>query len=210
MIKKIAAGIAALGAALSSAQAQNQLFADNTISAISPEEVAQIFIDFGYAATVQTVENNDPIIEVMQTGGRFYVSMRQCNEGECQLVQPYGLFNGQGVTLNQLNAINLNKLNVANTMLLDNGAGIIADKFYLQSGTTVENLKFNLGLFTQDLNIVVNAIQPGAVATISFPRKNKNTQEPGFPESLLKNATINAIGVEAPNFMTPALAKHLN
>ncbi|MEL7489777.1 MAG: YbjN domain-containing protein [Pseudomonadota bacterium] len=210
MMIRLFFGIVLLMASASAANAQNRLFTQNIITAISAEDVAQIFTSFGYTANVVSTEGEEPIVEVMQTNGRFYVAMRQCADGVCQLVQPYGLFNGQGVTLSQLNEINLNRLNIANTMLLDDGAGIIANKVYLQSGASVENLKFNLGLFIQDLNVLVNAIQPGAVATISLPIEKNLARTHGLPPYLLKGASVNAVGVDAPNFITPALAKHLN
>ncbi len=206
--ERLAAMGLGLAALFSTASAQNQQLARkeaDPVSAMTADDLATIFQSVGYSAVASVDEAGAPVIEVTAPGaGTFYVLMRDCAAGSCRFVQPYGIFSGDGVTLGQLNEINLTMLQSGSAMLLPDGDGIIGARIFLNGGISAENLRFQLGVFIQDVDRLVAAIEPGSIATVSYSK----TDNVGFKSepAVAPRAgdVVNQVGANAPRFMTEA------
>jgi hypothetical protein len=105
-------------------------------------------------------------------GDVVHIAMRACAgsgaASPCQLIQPYGFFNGQGVTFDQINNFNMNVGAIATAALLPDSRGIMASKIYLVGGVTKDNVAFELGTYFLDIARLLQSVKPGLVAQISY------------------------------------------
>lgn len=213
-MKKAICALAALAAAQGSALAQNtQLSAQGgVIDKISAAEMIKILQSVELSARlIDDAADGTKTIEASSGGDFAYVALRACEgagaESGCEVVQPFGFFNAQGVTLEQLNNFNMNLSTIATAALLPD-RGIVATKFYLNGGVTKVNLTFELGLYFADIGRLLEAVKPGAIARISWKAEdvaaaNAGLDLPAFPAG--ESAHVNAVGVERDGLLTEAV-----
>lgn len=205
----------AIFSVVSTAQAQNTQLQQTVpiINKLTPSGMAMIYQAMGFT-TEMNEDGGVTYIKVAAPNGAgvFYTAMRDCDLSGCELVQPYGFFRAQGVTLSQLNNLHLEALGVATLVLMPEGRGMAATKIYLQGGISLDNFGFQLGVFIGDLDKVVASIRPGTLASIDV--NNESATEggvlmasvAGWPEG----AAVNNVGANAADLVTTGVEKILN
>ena len=138
--------------------------------------------------------------------------MRQCNgpgiSALCQLVEPFGYFNGSGVTLAQINEFNLTKANASLAGLIPDGRGLVASKIWLNQGVTAANFGFRVGLFFMDVDLMLNAINPGTLASVSYDGEavsGGGLASVSYQKSDDIDWKVNSVGHNAPEFMNDSI-----
>ena len=186
MISRILAASVILCAS-APAFAQNNQFIDGpkAVSAISTNEIIAILQSVQLnARMIDESADNTKTIEVSAGGDVVYIAMRSCAgagaASPCQLVQPYGFFNGQGVTFDQINNFNMNVGAIATAALLPDSRGIMASKIYLVGGVTQNNIAFELGVYFMDISRLLQSVKPGLVAQISYRPEALTAATAGF------------------------------
>ena len=119
------------------------------------------------------------------------------------MLQPYGFFSANGVTLNQLNDFNAKSAARATVMFLDNGAGLVGAKIYTPGGAGTDNLKLQMRLFFHDIDALVTSLKSGGLAQIRYTppgdRLADAAMRAGF-EISADRISINEIGQERTDF----------
>ena len=214
--KKLSAAIT-LGAIAALTSAAPSLAQNNQLSAapelkhrLTPDEMTQILTILGFTVGLDSQTADMIILSATADDGVFYTGMRDCKDGACSLIEFFGFANGAGVTLGQVNQLNLERTVGATLGLMNDGSVLIARKVYMHGGLTVEHFGFNFGLFVTDLDMTAAAIKPGAKATVSFRKPVTSTAPFKFDTiKAVKNPIINSTGANAPEFMTPQVAEAL-
>jgi hypothetical protein len=163
------------------------------------------------ARLIDDAADGTKTIEVSSGGDFVYMAMRDCEgaggASPCELVQPYGFFNAQGVTLDQVNNFNMNVSGIATAALLPD-RGVMATKIYLNGGVTQSNLIYELSVYFSDITRLLQALKPGAIAQVSYSaedlaRPTAGIDLPAFLEP--ETPHINAIGGMRDGLMTQAV-----
>jgi hypothetical protein len=206
--------LGALAAVEGSALAQNlQLTPGGAVmQKISSNDLIVILQSAQLAARlIDDAADGTKTIEVSSGGDFVYMAMRGCEgaggASPCELVQPYGFFNAQGVTLDQVNNFNMNVSGIATAALLPD-RGVMATKIYLNGGVTQSNLVYELSVYFSDITRLLQALKPGAIAQVSYSaedlaRPNAGIDLASFPEA--ETPHINAIGSARDGLMTQAV-----
>ncbi|NWG91286.1 MAG: hypothetical protein HXY21_02100 [Parvularculaceae bacterium] len=206
--------LGALAAAQGSALAQNMQLtpAGAVIQKISSNDLITILQSAQLGARlIDDAADGTKTIEVSSGGDFVYMAMRGCEgaggASPCELVQPYGFFNAQGVTLDQVNNFNMNVSGIATAALLPD-RGVMATKIYLNGGVTPSNLIYELSVYFSDITRLLEALKPGAIAQVSYTaddlgRPNAGVELGSFngPET----PHVNAIGGARAGLMTEAV-----
>ena len=164
------------------AMAQNQMSANQAslISSVSPDELVNVLQSGQFNAQYLEEDNGTHIVELNNNGAIVYFALRECTgagaQARCGVLQPFGFFNASGVTFGQINEYNLNRSRFSYAGLMNDGRGVVATKVYLQAGVSELHLVFSLGLYFLDLDTLLTAIQPGAIAGVSFQDRGENEQ----------------------------------
>jgi len=198
------------------AAAQNQQLSTATpvIGTISVNEMLTILQSVELSAKL-VEENADGVkfIEASVGGSSVYFALGTCDgagqDARCQIVEPFGYFDGAGVILSHLNTFNLTQSRVSMAGLGTDGDGIIVAKFYLTHGVTMDNFLFQVGLYFLDIDTLMGAITPGAIAQISYGPKDQAIAPAramaGNSINVLhggKDRKVNRVGVDRASFMT--------
>lgn len=183
------------------------------VETISVNQLIGILQSAGFTATLISEEAaGDKFIEASLSGGTLYFVLRDCSGqgvlAGCSLVQPFGRFEGDGVTLAQINQYNLQHSRLALAGLDTDGDGIIGAKIYLVEGVTPESFFHSVALFLLDVDTLFSAILPGPLAEVSY-----SATAPA-PAALSKIVAargenplkVNAVGARAPRFLTDKTA----
>ncbi len=211
--------LCALGAMIAFADghalAQNtQLSAQNVvIASISANDMIAILQSVQLsAALIDDAADGTKTIEVSSGGDIVYIAMRGCQGAGaaslCELVQPFGFFNGQGVTFDQVNNFNMNASGIATAALLTDGRGVMATKIYLVGGVTHSNLTYELSVYFSDIARLLQAVQPGVIAQVSWRAEelrasNIGLDLPAVPAGEVRH--VNTVGGERNGLMTDAV-----
>lgn len=209
------------------ASAQNQLQSGGgLITSYSPAELVALLQQTELNA--RYVEENDGVhyLEVNEDGAIVYFGLRDCagagQEARCNIIQPFGFFAGNGVTLAQLNAFNLDQAMVSVAGLNSDGSGVIGSKIFLQGGVSQTHVMLSLGLYFLDLDTIISAIRPGTLADVSFdaaPDRNgskiSNSVRGVLYDGQQLSAAdrvwqVNAVGANAPSFMNDVLRAYMD
>lgn len=208
---KLTAAAAALAVA-PGAYAQNFQLNQATpvISATSSQWVIDFFAGRNFSAAVieQTAET-ETIEVTAPSGAVIYVVMRVCDGAapkQCSMIQPFALFDGSGLTLNHINTMSREKFALSYAYLREDGTGVIASKIVLAGGVTEGNVVEELAGYFYDLDNLIESIQSGQLATVSFKADHEAA---GLSRTKIDNASaesvdyaVNAVGPNAPKFMT--------
>lgn len=213
-MKFVICALGALAAAQGSALAQNlQLTPQGgVIQKISSNDMISILqsVQLG-ARLIDDAADGTKTIEATAGGDTVYIAMRGCDGAGgaslCELVQPYGFFNAQGVTYDQINSFNMNVSGIATAALLPD-RGVMATKIYLSGGVTQANLIYELGVYFSDISRLIQSVTPGVVAKVSYSaadlaKPNAGVKLPKFPAGEAPH--INALGGDADGLMTEAV-----
>jgi hypothetical protein len=209
-MKPVLCALGALAAAAGAASAQNnQLSAQSAVvQSVSANDMIAILQSAGLqAALVHEDGDGTKTIEAAAEGSTVYVALRACAgagaAAPCALVQPFGFFNGQGVTLGQVNEFNINVSGISTAGLLNDNRGVMAMKMYLNGGVSAENLFYSLAVFFSDISRLLGAIKPGVVAQISYePTAAAAGAGVDLPAG---DYRVNATGAAAAGLMTPQI-----
>lgn len=230
IIQKMAGVASMLSAALISfpAHAQNALSASpEVIESLSASDMIAIMQSAGFASSLveEDATTNTKIVEAsIEGGGSVYIALRSCDgaggDAACRLIQPYGLFPSNGVTLSQINDYNMERSQIAMAGLMQGDAGIIGAKIYLVNGVAFNNFLHSMGLFLQDVDRLVEAIQPGALAEVAYrPIESEGNDNQGLRLFASQSGVVKTgagerslipVGARASNFLNPANRKVLN
>lgn len=197
------------------ASAQNsQLSATAAVfDSATSQWVAALFNEGGFsAAIIEQSAAFDQIEVTAPSGGVFYVAVRACDEStpkRCGMLQPYALFDATGVTLSDLNAMLRDNFAVSYAYLQPDNHGTIASKITLSGGVTKGNVIQELAAYFYDLDNLIAAISPGTRAEVNFAPADGLSRAgvPKIDNTLMGNddLVVNAVGLNAPKFMTEAL-----
>jgi len=135
----VAFAMAVMGTGLlaTTSSAQNSTFTtgqpvfsnQQVAEAVTAEVIVDVYEGAGFTSSVSYEDDGSPLItSTNQTGGVIYTLLRDCQNKVCTIVQPYGHFDAQGVTLGQLNNLSLENFNNSEALLLSDGSGIIITK----------------------------------------------------------------------------------
>lgn len=173
---KLVSGLAASIAfsvcnAVAQPQTSNSLFAEpEVITSYSVNEMIALLATAGLEARFAMEwpdGDNDKAVETTIEGVTVYFNLRACaSEGAdapCQIVQPTIYFEGDGVSLAQLNNYHLNKSRASVAGLEEDGDITFWSKIWLIDGITLENLKSMIGLFLADAEMLSQALYGGSV-----------------------------------------------
>jgi len=206
-----------LAFAAAPALAQNTQFVEGpkAVSAISTNEVIAILQAAQLSARmIEDAADGTKTIEAAAGEDVVYIAMRACAgsgaASPCQLIQPYGFFNGQGVTFDQINNFNMNVGAIATAALLTDGRGIMASKIYLVGGVTKDNVTFELGSYFLDIARLLQSVKPGLVAQISYKPEALTAATAGFeppPFPAGETPHVNFVGEAHGALATDAIRK---
>ena len=137
-----------------------------------------------------------------------YIILRNCDGSGpgagCGLVQPFGRFNAQGVTFDQINNFNMNVGINSFAGLFPDGTGLVASKTYLNGGVTFEHAKFGIATLFADLDRLAASINPGVLARTSWkkalPDQGLVMSLPSLPDGSAPH--VNAVGTGGPGLLT--------
>lgn len=207
----------------STAKAQNlQLSQSQTISdSISVTEMTEFLQLVGFQTKppqeFDADQDSIKIIEAELDGGIFYFALRECSgpgvAAQCQLLESFGYFNGSGVTLSQVNTFNLTKSATSTAGLIPDGRGIISSKIRFAGGITPDNFGLLLALFFVDIDVMLNAISPGTLASVNFeatPHNGHGLAANDFRQSADIAWKVNSVGHNAPDFMNDNIRAFLD
>lgn len=202
---------AAAGAATTGASAQNTQLsqAQAVIRSATAQWAIDLFSEHGLSAVlIEQTSEHDTLQVTSSTGGVFYVALRAC-EGtapkRCEMLQTFALFDGAGVTLNQINTMVRDNFVLSYAFLKANGDGVIASKIFLTGGVTEDNVLTELAGYFHDLDKMIASIQSGTLAEVRF--RSTDRRSGAFPSKILNVAgqeaelTVNAVGSGAPKFL---------
>ena len=198
--------------------------APRIISSMNVTELSAIMQSAGFTTALLEEDGaNNKVIEASLEGaGVLYLTLMMCNgpgvAAPCELLQPYGLFDGTGVTLSQVNAFNLEQSNISLAGLMPDGSGLIGAKIYLVGGVSEQSFFNSMGLYLKDVDKIVAAITPGALADVSYAPAAKGSATgitygaSDLPGAFSKDRVwqVNSVGRNAPIFSTDAVSKILN
>ncbi len=200
-------------------QREQSVIRQKTVAeALAPEDIAGIFRTLEIPATV-TYNQGQPVILVSdpESGGLgFVVFARGCENGGCQILQPFANLSAPGLTLAQANTINRDKLARSHVMFLNDGTAFIATKIFLNQGAAPGNIVYQLALFVRDLDTVLSSVSPGVLASIKPGAKDFETITFQSGAGIAVTGKIDnsapapiPVGVNAPKFVTPEVMKVL-
>jgi hypothetical protein len=165
----IAAAAFALGAG--PAAAQNTLSA-GAIGALTPDEVIRLFASAGAVAEYAGYENETHFVRTNVENLVSYVGLRSCDSAarsaRCKLLQPYAMFSSPGLTLAQVNELNLGAMNISTVMLHPDQSAMVGAKFNLDGGVNEANIRNNLATFFADIVAFAGGVSPGTAAQVRF------------------------------------------
>jgi len=190
------------------AQAQNSFGAGAgaVTATISPSELLGDLVDAGLPAKYMGADNGVHYIEINEGEAYAYVAMLDCTTGDanarCGIVQPYGYFATDGVTVSHLNAFHVGGTTITFAMLMNDGGGMIATRIFLQGGVTRDHVLFMMSLYFDDVASWLEGVSPGAVASVSFDSaKNGIGAAPSYIAAKKPDGSawsINRLGANAP------------
>ncbi len=161
------------------------------------------------AVLIEQADTADFLEVTAPSGAVFYIAVRGCDAGaprQCDLIQPYAFFNASGVTFAQVNDFMENKFVVSYAYLSPGDKGTIASKIILSGGVTSGNVVEEMARFFYDLDNLIDSISVGTIAQIDFKQTHDlsgvDTPKIGNKHSDGTNFFINAVGVNAPDFLT--------
>ncbi len=218
-----AAVLAIFAAQPAAAQNQMQSGAGAIVNSISPNELISLLQTVSLKTRYVEQSDNTHFIEADNEGAVVYFALRDCAgagmAARCGTLQPFGFFNGSGVTFSQLNAFNLERSTVAFSGLNSDGRGIIGSKFYLQAGVSPDHIPFSIGLFFVDVDALLASIQPGTLASFDYNKAPATDSKiandaRGLAHDGLRLASgedwrVNAVGANAPSFMNDAFRAYI-
>jgi len=203
-MKTVFAALAALFLA-APAYAQNAMGGAGVITSISPNELLGDLVGLGIPAKYMGADNGVHYIEISEDGAVVYIAFLDCTAGgpeaRCGLVQPYGYFATDGVTVAHLNAFHVGGTTITFAMLMNDGSGMIASRIFLQGGVTESHILFQLSLYFDDVASWVEGISPGSVASVSFDGKAGPLAGQKFLAAHKPDGeawTVNQLGANAP------------
>ena len=211
LMELIAATALALGFA-TGASAQNLQLNQNAavMETATAQWAVNIFSGTNFAAAIIEENADHDIVQVTAPGGAaFYISARGCDTStpkNCNMLQTFALFDGAGVTLNQINTMVRDNFIVSYAFLNEDGNGVLATKIILAGGVTEGNVVEELGAYLQDIDNLIAAIASGPLAEVKFDMAD---QRAGAGRSKILNDSIaggdyvvNAVGPTAAKFLT--------
>lgn len=146
------------------------------LTTVTSDYVVNLLVNSGIAAQYVGYEDKTHFIEVKNDSFVAYVGLRGCDgatrAARCTLIQPYAIFTIAGLTLSQVNQLNLQSFDLALVMLHPNDSALVAAKIYVDGGVAETNLRNNFGRFFLDVTRFTDAVKPGAVAEVSFDRRS--------------------------------------
>lgn len=179
------------------------------IDKVSPNAVIAFLQGAGAGASFAGEEvSGDKTIVVTAGNQTAYIILRNCDGAGpgagCGLVQPFGRFNAQGVTFDQINNFNMNVGINSFAGLFPDGTGLVASKTYLNGGVTFDHVKFGIATLFADLDRVAAAIKPGVIARVSWETTSPDAglvmSLPSLPDGSAPH--VNAVGTAGQGLLT--------
>lgn len=179
------------------------------IDKVSSNAVIAFLQGAGVGATFAGEEaSGDKTVVVTSGTQTAYIILRNCDgsgpNAGCGLVQPFGRFNAQGVTFDQINNFNMNVGINSFAGLFPDGTGLVASKTYLNGGVTFEHVKFGIATLFADLDRMAAAINPGVIASVSWekasPYQGLVMGLPSLPDGSAPH--VNAVGTGGLGLLT--------
>ncbi|HXI85986.1 MAG TPA: hypothetical protein VNH64_00900 [Parvularculaceae bacterium] len=199
------AGAILAGAPVAASAQNTQLSQSNpVIDSVSVSDMISVLnaIDFE-AKMVEEAPNGAKIIEASSNGVTLYFALRECKgsgaEAPCVLVQPYIIFQGSGVTLEQINDFNLNHSAKSTAGLAPNGNVIVATKIFVNQGVTAAHFIFETALYFADIDNYVKAVKPGVIASVSYKPSVSGTAAFEGIAGTSADLRVNTAGPDAPS-----------
>ncbi len=160
------------------------------------------------ASFVGEEPNGDKTVVATAGTQTAYIILRNCDgsgpDARCGLVQPFGRFNAQGVTFDQINSFNLNVGINSFAGLFPDGTGLVANKTYLNGGVTFEHVKFGIATLFADLDRLAAAIKPSVIARVSWETTSPDAglvmSLPSLPDGSAPH--VNAVGTAGQGLLT--------
>lgn len=176
----------------------------------SSQWVVDLFANTGLTASiVEQTADSDTVQVTAPSGASFYVSARGCDGAtpkNCNMLQTFALFDGAGVTLNQINSMVRDNFIVSYAFLGEDGNGVLATKIVLAGGVTKGNVLEELGAYLADIDNLIAAMSSGPRAEVNFDLKAHSA---GVSTSKIHNGiatsddhVVNKVGPNAPKFLT--------
>lgn len=205
-------GILFIASMFAGANAHNDQLLDPDLAVIQTVTVADVISlmnEFDFKAMLYEAPTEDgATIEVSANGGTFYIDLKQCAGKEeaarCSQLEPYGYFDGAGVTLNIVNDFNLDASALSSAGLMADGGGVIIADIYLNQGVTRANALYLFARFLDDVDTVLTTIEPDVLAKADFAQET-----PRFVEAPA-GKSVNTVGRARPVFVTPAVRSILD
>jgi hypothetical protein len=130
--------------------------AQQVITRITPEAMAQAMTQAGYQTKVLRTDKGEKYLELSIMGGTSYADLYECNQQGCMTVNVYGI-GPKGKSAQVANSFNQRSLFC--TGFIDSaGNFVISMSMTLAGGVTVKHLQEQMGRYVDELKLFVSLL----------------------------------------------------